>query len=355
LSVQVKVPGKMILLGEYAVLEGSRALVMAVDRYVNVSIRERPETSDFQINTSLNHTSFHFMIDKSGKVHPHPSVTDREVKNMNFACLAIEAICRQLVGLGVIISPFSIEIDTAQFYLENYQKLGLGSSAAVIVAIIVALTQYFQVEKNIFASYENLFELCFNTHVQAQGNRGSGIDVAASVLGGIVDYTMPQPQNDVAAKFNLYKSLPAGLYLVPVWTGISSSTRTLLAKVDDFRAENPNEFELIIDKMTNLSKNGCQAFKNAEIPSFLDIIHDYYQVLLKFTQRSGVQVISEIHKNIAGIVNDSGGIYKPSGAGEGDLGIAFCDSLDKFEDIKDRLKQNQFETLNLSISKSNIS
>ena len=149
MSVQVKVPGKMIFLGEYAVLEGSRALVMAVDRYVNVSVRERQGTSDFQINTNLNHTSFHFIIDELGKVQPHPSMTEREVKNMNFARLAIEAVCMQLVDLDVIISPFSIEIDTAQFYLENYQKLGLGSSAAVIVAIIVALSRYHQAEKKI--------------------------------------------------------------------------------------------------------------------------------------------------------------------------------------------------------------
>ena len=355
MSVQVKVPGKMILLGEYAVLEGAGALVMAVDRYVNVSVQDSPEADDFQINTNLNHTSFHFRIDKSGMIHPHPSESEGVIKKMNFACQAVEAICIQLVDCGVIISPFSIKINTEQFYLENYQKLGLGSSAAVIVAIIVALSRYHQAEKKVFANDEELFDLCFKTHVLAQGNRGSGIDVAASVFGGIVEYLMPQSCNDTTAQFHLYKSLHTGLYLVPIWTGISTSTRSLLAKVDYFRSENPVEFELIMDKMIDLSNKGCDAFKKEEIHSFLDIVHEYYQVLLKFTQRSAIPVISEIHKNIADIVHDSGGIYKPSGAGEGDLGIAFCDSLDKLKVIKDRLKQNQFETLSLSISKSGIS
>ena len=257
-----------------------------------------------------------------------------------------------ITSKGQVISPFSLEIDTSQFYLNTSQKLGLGSSAAVIVAIVLALVKYHQIEEEIFANDGYLFSFCLRIHHLAQGNRGSGIDVAASVFSGIVEYLMPKANHDMSAKFRLYSSLPSGLFIVPVWTGISSSTRALLQKVDDFRSENPVEFELIMEKMTALSNNGCLSFKNSNIQTFLNFVHEFYKVLLKFTQRSGVPVISEIHEKIAGIVQNSGGVYKPSGAGEGDLGIAFCDSLDKFETIKESLLKNRIEVLNLDISNS---
>ncbi len=354
MSIQVKIPGKLILLGEYAVLEGARALVMAVDRYVKVSVQEREAATDYQIKTNLNHTLYHFMIDESGMIQPHSSETDVTRNEMNFACQAIQAICRQILGRGGTISPFSIEIDTRQFYFNESQKLGLGSSASVIVAIILALAKFYHVDEDLFVNEGDLFGFCQKIHKIAQGNRGSGIDVASSVFGGIVEYLMPKANHDMSAKFRVYTSMPLGLFMVPIWTGVSSSTRNLLKKVDVFRSENPVEFELIMEKMTNLSNNGCRAFKNSDVNTFLNIVYEFYHVLLKFTQRSGVPVISEIHKNIADIVYDAGGIYKPSGAGEGDLGIAFCDSLDKLYFIKDSLSKNQIHTLDLEISTSGI-
>ena len=38
MSIRVKVPGKLILLGEYAVLDGADALVASIDRYVIAEI-----------------------------------------------------------------------------------------------------------------------------------------------------------------------------------------------------------------------------------------------------------------------------------------------------------------------------
>ena len=75
MSIQVQVPGKMILLGEYAVLEGARALVMAVNRYVKVSVKRRAATEDFQLLSNLSQSPFHFVIDKSGKILSHPAET----------------------------------------------------------------------------------------------------------------------------------------------------------------------------------------------------------------------------------------------------------------------------------------
>ena len=52
MSIRINVPGKLIILGEYAVLEGADALVSSVNRYVNVEI-STPGDDVCQISSNL--------------------------------------------------------------------------------------------------------------------------------------------------------------------------------------------------------------------------------------------------------------------------------------------------------------
>ena len=49
---QVKVPGKVMLAGEYTVLEGGPALACTVDRFLTVTIDEKP-ISGIQVDSTL--------------------------------------------------------------------------------------------------------------------------------------------------------------------------------------------------------------------------------------------------------------------------------------------------------------
>ena len=82
-------------------------------------------------------------------------------------------------------------------------KLGLGSSAAVTVALMGALLQLVQGGA---AGRDKLEALCREAHRHLQGGIGSGIDVATAVAGGLisVDFTpdsecRPNPFPGVAA------------------------------------------------------------------------------------------------------------------------------------------------------------
>ena len=73
--------------------------------------------------------------------------------------------------------------------VDDGRKLGLGSSAAVAAAAVGVLLEAagFDVE----AESSLIFTLADRAHRASQGGRGSGADVAAAVLGGVIAYSRP--------------------------------------------------------------------------------------------------------------------------------------------------------------------
>ncbi len=131
----VDVPGKVVLVGEYAVLDGGTAVVAAVN--IGVSCIVTPA------NTRRHHT---------------PG-DDR------FAAAALDA-----VNAPAGIYTFS------DFNAPKLQgKAGLGASAATVVAALIA------------AGVAKPWPLAAQIHRRVQGS-GSGIDVAASCFGGVLSF-----------------------------------------------------------------------------------------------------------------------------------------------------------------------
>jgi len=354
MMLRVRVPGKLILLGEYAVLEGADALVIAVDRYAIVRIEDPPSEGGFQLSTSLHKQSLDFEFDKEGKIIPVNEPPESLWQQLAFARQAIESTCGRLAAAGFSIKPFSMSINTDQFYLSGDLKVGLGSSAALITAIVYALASFHDARKVLVPDAPALFHICYDIHAEVQHKQGSGIDVAASVYGKVVQYNRFRTLNKTGDGTQIIPYLPANMYWLPVWTGTSSSTSQLLQAMDKFRLENPSEYGLIMEKLSRLSNSGCQALKQNDVDTFLARVKEYYFVLQKLSQRSGIPIISPIHEKIAQIVYQTGGYYKPSGAGEGDLGIAFSTSREVLSEVTAQLKKNNIDTLKLGISHSGV-
>ena len=134
-------PGKIVLLGEYAVLDGAPAIVAAVNRGVRCT------------------------------VSPHPSRLDIDAVNHRF--------------VGPALAAWSDKPGHYRFEphnpTETASKVGLGSSAAATVAAALAGSSW-----NNHPLYgDTLFKTAFGIHREVQGS-GSGIDVAASVYGGML-------------------------------------------------------------------------------------------------------------------------------------------------------------------------
>ncbi len=354
MSIRVKVPGKLVLLGEYAVLEGADALVASVDRFViaDISIAKNNLT---QISSNLTSSPLKFTIDKNGRTVPDQSQSEQLISTMDFALAIINKICKHILESGFSIQPFDLKIDTSQFYINtNKNKLGLGSSAALTVALIVSVANFNGAGKKLFTNEYDLFRFARDTHFSAQGNRGSGIDIAASVFGGINVYNIKSSDYEERSQQISPVSVLQDLFILPVWSGVSVSTLKLLSQVEDYRSRHEEEYEETMSRLSTLSSSGCVTYAEKKRIDFLDIVQDYYEVLKNFSTKSKIPIISDIHEKIANIVYKTGGIYKPSGAGGGDIGIAFCDSIKKLKNVKKELAENKFETISLEISTEGV-
>lgn len=346
-KIKVEAPGKLILLGEYAVLEQAPALVAAVDRYCRVEIT--PSFNSFfhftAPNLGLNNIGF--KIDKNGSPVLSEPVNDAEFKKLRFVFAILEHLA---TDVDSDLESADIRIDTEDFYHQkSKQKLGLGSSAALTVAFLQALTEFMGKDTRA----DELFRDALGVHRIAQGELGSGVDIAASASGGIIQYRMPKLKEPFDGEITNLE-WPDDLKVVAIWTGSSASTQSFVKTVNRFRAAAPRAYTRVMDKMINLCEEGCKAFRSGDINGFLEIIPAFTNLEGILGNSSGTDIVSEAHKKISRLVDSAGGVYKPSGAGGGDIGLAFCSDDDTLQQIKSNISETSFEVLDLSILKEGI-
>ena len=344
--IKVKSPGKLILLGEYAVLEKAPALVAAVNRHCEVRI-ETLYNSTFQVRTpNLNIPEIQFILDSHGDAHFRTKIDSKTEEQLRFV-LAILKYVSQNAGK---IPGASIEIDTTPFYHRTTgHKFGLGSSAALTVSLLSGLMEYIGKE----ISEEDLYKEAYRAHRYAQGKMGSGVDIAASATGGILSYTMPEDVKHLNGHINKINR-PDNLYMACIWAGYSASTRNFVRNVHSFKNAEPYEYGQIIDNMTMLSKEGTDAFSNNDVDAFLNIISDFVECERNLGNKSGTEIMSDVHEEIYSLVSSNGGTYKPSGAGGGDIGIAFCKREEDLERIRHIINDSVFELMNLEVQMEGV-
>ena len=102
-------------------------------------------------------------------------------------------------------------------------------------------------------------------------------------------------------------------------------------------------------KLIHLAGTGCEAYKRQNQISFLQVVHDYYKTLEKLDKESGVGIISPDHVAISELVRTAGGVYKPSGAGGGDLGVAFCPSRQIAKNVSSAIENSRYDIIDLQI------
>ena len=174
-------PGKVMLTGEYAVLDGGEAVVIAVDRRARAVIGKATVPSEF--------------------------------------LAAAAAVLAREVGAEAAAAIATVRVDTEALRQDGV-KLGLGSSAAATVAAIAAaLHAVGAFDRTRVATLAAL------AHAEAQARRGaagSGADVAASSRGGAIGFTRSHTRA---------LALPRRLQLRFAWTRAAADTATLVAAV----------------------------------------------------------------------------------------------------------------------------
>ena len=349
MSCQVITPGKLILIGEYAVLEGAPALVMAVNRYARVSLIPHAG-SDFSVNSpTLNTGKVPFRVTSQKKLVFPPGVTGSQIEKLYFFTHILEDLFEH-EKLPTDIPAHEIILNTQEFFLpEKHQKLGLGSSAALTVALVQGILYILDQNDFRVTDPDRLFRLAEKIHYRAQGKRGSGIDIASSCFGGTIIFQKLANHDPYSFKINKI-DIPEDLIILPIWTGISASTPELVKQVHKFREKNQQSYDFIFKKLTQISQQACEDLKESNTLKFLDHCRHYFETLTELGEASQANIVSPVHQEMAKIVYAEGAVYKPSGAGGGDIGLAFTQSNEVAKNVSDKLLRSGYEILNLDAS-----
>ncbi|HET6725551.1 MAG TPA: hypothetical protein VFH85_06060 [Gammaproteobacteria bacterium] len=321
-------PGKLVLLGEYAVLEGAPAVVMAVNRRAHVTLIEQASGSYAVDARSLG------IRDARGRLAggrlEWESVEPGDAAKLQLAGAVIAASAPEGVG-------FRASLDTDEFFHETGRvKLGLGSSAALTVALSGALHA-------LRGSEPPAVDRLIAMHRTMQGGRGSGVDIAASRTGGTLVYRIA---DDVPHVEDL--EWPATLHVGCVWSGKSASTGDFLRRIGEWREGAPAQYAKAMDELKSCASAGAMAAQCGDADTTVEAAAAYAECLAEFGRASGANIISAEHVKIGEVAAQSGLVYKTCGAGGGDIGIALTTDPDRLSDFRARIEQTAFQWLDLT-------
>ncbi len=338
---RARAPGKLMLLGEYAVLDGAPALVMAVDRCCEVEL-SLCAAGNAQIDTpELDQPPLKFQIENRRLVWSHPPAGGQAR-----AAQLIESIVAWRQDRGAQLRPFRMRVDTSALFHGTpgaRLKLGLGSSAASAVAIDAAIGAAFgsAAERSETATIARLLEATR----AAQGGQGSGADLAASLCGGLISYRLGTTEPLISRL-----GLPSELVMVPVWTGSPASTSDLLAAWQCAARKRPDDHARLLAAMRRQAEAGLQAIESADSRALLACWSEYGRIMGKMNDLVDQAVVTDEHELAAQIAASLGGVYKPCGAGGGDLGLAAALDPQFDADFRAACRQAGLETLSMQPS-----
>lgn len=308
--IEAHAPGKLVLCGEYAVLDGAPAIAVAMPVRARACIGPARDESTLTV-TGEGTWRFIWVRGLPRWSEPPPRGLGR----------LLEAVATTLVAEGqALFRPLAIELDTRAFQQPgsdgHSQKLGLGSSAALTVALTAGLLAAISGAETSRTRVEILAQ---RAHRHFQGGAGSGIDIAAAVHGGVV--LLDGAQGAVRAL-----GWPAGLEWLAVWSGESASTPALLVRLAAFHRRDPSAYGHHLAGLAAVAARTAAAWERNATASLLEGLADYDAALRALDGAAGIGIITPVHERLARLARESGSLYKTSGAGGGDFGIAFAGS-----------------------------
>lgn len=354
-SLTIKVPGKLMVAGEYAVLEKHHTLVsMAVDRFVFATITDDGEHRLDLENLGLHDVRWEFV---DGDV-----VLDHADERLRFVQRAMEVALTYAQEQGLALPCFSLTVKSA-LDDESGIKYGLGSSAAVTTAVVAAILQLIFRKK---LSKYLLFRLAFIAHVRTQGN-GSGADIAASVYGGMIEFTSPQADwllkedkrarslTDLVEQEWPYASiapvqLPDGVHICVGWTGSPASTFRLVDKLLELKETNRSLFDTFLRRSEEAVQIFLQGMKERNVAEIYRGVEANRMALAQVGVDADVPVETPLLEQLSADACSVGGVGKLSGAGGGDCGIAFLTSEQQKEELFRLWKQSGIKPLPIQLT-----
>jgi phosphomevalonate kinase len=295
-TIVARAPGKVFLTGEYAVLTGAPAVVVAVDRYAEC--RVTPLASGPSVVESLVEGC-------------RERVAEQRDGDAGAIAVALHVLRDRLASAPQHVD---VLVDSRPF-LVGRKKLGLGRSAATLAAAVAALLGR--------DGADDVLTCALAANELFQDGRGSGADVAAAVHGGVIEARRTAAGLAVAPRV-----LPAGLQLLVGWTGESASTLPLLER---FAAAGPSR---TLDRLAATAESAADAVGRGDAPSLLAAVDRSAELLAELGREAGIPIVTPALERLVACARQVGAVAKPSGAGGGDCGIALVASAAQADAVR---------------------
>ncbi len=348
-----KAPGKLYLAGEYAVVEtGFPAVIASVNQYVTVTVTESENGGTIQ-SKNLNKELIHW--DRQGT----DLVFDDTESQLAYILTAIKFVEKYALEKHKKLAYYDLLV-TSELDSHDGKKFGLGSSAAVTVAVVKALGSFYGLN----LSKMDVYKLASIAHLSVQGNGSLG-DIAASAFGGIIAYRSPD-RNWV---FNMVRNhslskllkldwpnlrieplhLPKELEMVVGWTGSPASTSILVDRIALTKAQKVDKYQHFLKSSRQSVEQLIQGFRDNDAKMIKQMISSYRQVLTDLARFSDVHIETKMLTKLCDIAESLGGAAKTSGAGGGDCGIVISNKNLNIENLKSEWKKVGITPLQLKI------
>lgn len=321
--IKTSAPGKVVLSGEYAVLHGAPAICMAVNRRATVSLR--PISEDYHRVTAPGY------VDEPRRFLVRDGVFGWLDSSDEFELL--EQVWR--ASKTDLKGGLELRLDTSAFLdAVSGSKTGIGSSAALSVALAYALHE-------LNPGQADPLQVAHKGHLDFQGGLGSGVDIATSAAGELVKYRMKD-----RSVTNL--ALPEGLECRLFWSGSPASTGRKLERLSS-NGPQPSQ-----EALSYSARRMAEAWQSGSAKPVLDEYREYIRVLQEFSDDHGLDVFGAGHKELAAMAQNAGLVYKPCGAGGGDIGILLTDDPQRADDFVDQSLPESFKVLDLGIDRQGV-
>ena len=345
--IETRAPGKLFIAGEYAVVEpGQSAVLIAVDRCITVRLTESEGAGRIH-SSEYGQAPVIWRREDDGE---HIIVDERP---FDYVLSAISTVEELRSGRGARPRYFDLEI-SSELNDADGRKFGLGSSAAVTVATIAALDEFYELGLTL----TERFKLAVLATI-AISTKASGGDLAASTFGGWIRYSSPdraalhahREAHGVVSAMTCAEwagcsarrvTPPSSVDLLVGWTGSPASTEHLVKRVHtpSERAdqasteysestpapEKPRPLVSFAAESHTLVDDLVAAFDADDAEASMTTIRSVRALLQRLSDSTRSLIETEALHDLCEIAETHGAAAKPSGAGGGDCGIALAHS-----------------------------
>ncbi len=354
--IEVSVPGKLYIAGEYAVVEPSHpAVVVAVDQFITVTIKKAEKNGSIQ---SQQYSDLPIRWTRNqGEL-----ILDHRENPFHYILAAIRLTEKYAQEQGKDLGFYDLKV-TSELDSSSGRKYGLGSSGAVTVAAIKALNLFYDLKLNQMAQ----FKIAALAHLDIQSNGSCG-DIAASCFGGWIafstfDQEWVKNRRKTESLSSLIKmdwpklsiqslTVPKNLRLLIGWTGTPASTSDLVDQVNHSKhekKESKDHYQKFLQESKVCVEALIQGFEEGNVSQIKKMIRRNRELLNQLSQVTHVQIETPALKQLCDLAEACGGAAKSSGAGGGDCGIVIADQKTGILPLMSRWEEEEILPLPLHV------